>query len=181
MQRCSRAHAGTRRRLRALIACYSRIHNALDEVGVFHTGLGSGVGHVVSVANERVRVCFQQPDPPVSSNPEIEPGVVAQPEGSVGGAAGVQDPLPYRARQGTGQHISNALPLAVRFIPLGKLGGYPLLWTSFSFVEHHLSYRQDLQFFVIPDDPDVQLAPVNEFLCYGALLEGVSGKGDWPP
>ena len=76
MQRCSRAHAGGRRRLRALIPGDCRIHDALDEITVFQSSLGGGIGHVVTITDERVGVGLEHQNPPVLGDSEIEPGVI---------------------------------------------------------------------------------------------------------
>jgi hypothetical protein len=76
MQRCSRAHAGGRRRLRALITSYCGVNDSLDEITVFQAGFGGGIGHIVAITDERIGVGFEHEHPAIFGDSKIEPGII---------------------------------------------------------------------------------------------------------
>src|SRR4051795_9463186 len=171
MQRTSRAHARVRRRLRAVIPGNCGVYNPLNEITVFHPRLGGGVGHIVTIANEWVRVGLQYPNASVIGQPDIQPAIIAQPQSAVGDAAGLRNSFAHRFREWTRQDVPDSLTFAVGLVPLGELRGDPFLRAGFFFVEDHLRDGQDLQAVVITDDAYVELAPVDELFGDSPLAE----------
>src|SRR5688572_21839546 len=164
MQRWSRGQARNRRRLRALIAVDGRADDALNKVAVLHARLGSRVGHVVTIADVWVGIGFENPDPSILADAEVQPGIIPQPESPIGGAAGLDDSVPYGFGQRAGEHVANPLPFSIRLVPLGRLGSDPLLRPGLPFVEHHFGDWKDLDAFIVSQNADVKLPSIYELL-----------------
>ena len=110
---------------------------------------------------------------PSGASADVEPGVVAEPERAERGAADLLDPLPRRPRERAGEHVADALPRPVVLVPLGGLGGDPLLRPGAPLVEDHLGDRQNVEVVAVADQADVELAAVHELLGDGRLLEAL--------
>jgi hypothetical protein len=173
MQRTSRAQAPARRPLRAVIPGNGGVYNPLDEITVFHPRLGCGIGHVVAIADEGIRVGLQHPDAAVIRQPDIETAIIAQPQRPVSHPAGLGDSLAHRFREGAGQDVPDSLALSVPLVPLGELGSDPLFGPGLPFIENHLRERKDLQAIVIANDADVKLATVDKLFRDCALAESL--------
>src|SRR4051812_16066882 len=171
MQRTSRAHARARRRLRAVIPGDCGVYNPLNKIAVFHPGLCGSIGHIVTIADEWVRIGLQHPDTSIIGQPDIETAIIPQPQSAVRHAAGLGDSLAHRFRERTRQDVPNSLAFAVSLIPLGELSGDPFFRAGLSFIENHLRYGEDLQAVVVADDAHVELTPVDELFGYGTLAE----------
>ncbi len=88
------------------------------------------------------------------------------------------DPVPHAAREWPREDVANSLPRAVILVPLGRLGGDPLLGATLSLVEHHLGDGQDREVIAIADQAHVELATLHELLRDGGLAEAIMHPAD---
>ena len=118
----------------------------------------------MSIADEGIGVGLQEPDLAVGSDADVEPRIVAEPERTKGRPADLADARAHGLGEGPREDVADSFARAVVLIPLGRLGGDAFLGAGLPFIEHHLRDRKNFEVVTVPDEADVQLAPVDELL-----------------